>query len=123
MKCLANAQVLVHLMFCRIPGDTDAVNALKLQCDAWCFTPSQCLDPCVPASLLKLWYRELYEPLVPFEFYDECIEKCNDVDAVVALVDRLPRINRDVLKYLIRFLQVKISFISFFIRSVVYHNL
>ena len=28
-------------------------------------------DPHVPASLLKLWYRELLEPLIPSHFYDQ----------------------------------------------------
>ena len=28
-------------------------------------------DPHVPASLLKLWYRELLEPLIPSHFYEQ----------------------------------------------------
>lgn len=31
------------------------------------------LDPNIPSSLLKLWLRELSEPLIPSEFYDSCI--------------------------------------------------
>lgn len=27
-------------------------------------------DAHAPASLLKLWYRELYDPLIPDEFYE-----------------------------------------------------
>ncbi|KAH7970535.1 hypothetical protein HPB49_009935 [Dermacentor silvarum] len=29
-------------------------------------------DPHVPASLLKLWYRELHDPLIPAALYQEC---------------------------------------------------
>ncbi|GFU40880.1 rho GTPase-activating protein 39 [Nephila pilipes] len=88
----------------RVPGDIDEVNAMKLQIDQW--EVPECNDPHVPASLLKLWYRELYEPLIPNEFYDECIQFCLDPEGAVAIVDKLPEINRLVLCYLIRFLQV-----------------
>lgn len=88
----------------RVPGDIDDVNAMKLQIDNW--EVVECMDPHVPASLLKLWYRELYEPLIPTKFYEECIQYCLDPEAVVAIVQKLPEINRLVLSYLIRFLQV-----------------
>uniref|UniRef100_H0X878 Rho GTPase-activating protein 39 n=2 Tax=Otolemur garnettii TaxID=30611 RepID=H0X878_OTOGA len=89
----------------RVPGDIDEVNALKLQVDQW-KVPTGLEDPHVPASLLKLWYRELEEPLIPHEFYEQCITHCDSPEAAVAVVHALPRINRMVLCYLIRFLQV-----------------
>ncbi|KAG8197074.1 hypothetical protein JTE90_004341 [Oedothorax gibbosus] len=88
----------------RVPGDIDEVNSMKLQIDQWEVPDSN--DPHVPASLLKLWYRELYEPLIPNEFYEECIQFCLDPEGAVAIVEKLPEINRLVLSYLIRFLQV-----------------
>jgi hypothetical protein len=81
------------------------VNALKIRCDQWA-PPTDCPDPHIPASLLKLWYRELHEPLIPAMFYDDCIENFANPDAAIAVVNRLPEINRMVLAYLIRFLQV-----------------
>ncbi|KAI2652327.1 Rho GTPase-activating protein 39 [Labeo rohita] len=45
-----------------VPGDIDEVNALKLQVDQW-KVPTGLEDPHIPASLLKLWYRELEEPV------------------------------------------------------------
>ncbi|XP_044100635.1 rho GTPase-activating protein 39 isoform X2 [Neovison vison] len=89
----------------RVPGDIDEVNALKLQVDQW-KVPTGLEDPHVPASLLKLWYRELEEPLIPHEFYERCIAHYENPEAAVAVVHALPRINRLVLCYLIRFLQV-----------------
>ena len=89
----------------RVPGDVDAVQALKLRCDQW-IPPSACSDPHTPASLLKLWYRELHEPLIPAHCYDDCVAHCDDVDYAVNMVNSLPSINRLVLCYLIRFLQV-----------------
>lgn len=60
-----------------------------------------------PASLLKLWYRELEEPLIPHEFYEQCITHYENPEAAIAVVHSLPRINKMVLCYLIRFLQVE----------------
>ena len=88
-----------------MPGDSDAVNALKLQCDSWSLQLN-CTEPCVAASLLKLWYRELSEPLVPFDFYDDCVANHDNVDAALHIVTQLPQLNHNVLKYFIRFLQV-----------------
>lgn len=59
-----------------------------------------------PASLLKLWYRELEEPVIPQQFYKECISNYENPDAAVAVVQLLPELNRLVLCYLIHFLQV-----------------
>ncbi|XP_071011809.1 rho GTPase-activating protein 39-like [Oncorhynchus clarkii lewisi] len=89
----------------RVPGDIDEVNALKLQVDQWKI-PTDLEDPHIPASLLKLWYRELEEPLIPHEFYEECITHYDDPEAAVNVVMGLPHINKLVLCYLIRFLQV-----------------
>lgn len=66
-----------------------------------------CVSSCVsPASLLKFWYRELEEPLIPHEFYEECINHYDNPEAAVNVVLGLPHINKLVLCYLIRFLQV-----------------
>ena len=89
-----------------MPGDIDEVNALKVRCDQW-IPPSNCPDPHVPASLLKLWYRELHEPLIPASFYDKCVVNYADPEAAISIVHSLPHINRLVLCYLIRFLQVR----------------
>ncbi|KAH9163943.1 MyTH4 domain-containing protein [Lactarius sanguifluus] len=49
----------------RIPGDSDAVAALKMRLDRGSYTLEGVDDPHVPASLFKLWLRELVDPLVP----------------------------------------------------------
>ena len=99
----------------RVPGDIDEVNSLKIRCDRW-LTPSgsDLNDPHVPASLLKLWYRELSEPLIPFSFHQRCVDSHNNPDLALDIVKNLPEINRLVLTFLIRFLQV--------IESVNYKN-
>ncbi|XP_063311848.1 rho GTPase-activating protein 39-like isoform X1 [Pelobates fuscus] len=89
----------------RVPGDIDEVNALKVQVEQW-IIPDTLSDPTIPASLLKLWYRELEEPLIPQQFYKQCISNYENPDAAVSVVQQLPELNRLVLCYLIHFLQV-----------------
>ncbi|KAL0978597.1 hypothetical protein UPYG_G00172730 [Umbra pygmaea] len=89
----------------RVPGDIDEVNALKLQVDQWRI-PENLSDPNVPASLMKLWYRELEEPLIPMDFYKQCVSNYDDPVAAIAVVQCLPELNRLVLCYFIHFLQV-----------------
>ena len=91
-------------LLCRVPGDIDEVNALKVKCDQWVMP--QCNDANIPASLLKLWYRDLYDPLIPMEFYERCVRNCNDSDAALRIVEELPDLNRLVLCHFIKFLQV-----------------
>ena len=97
----------------------DEVNNLKVKYDKiWC-SDDFCTnyldkinlldtieDAHLPASLLKLWYRELYEPLIPNQYYEECIKYCDNSVECMKIIDKLPLINRYVLMYLIRFLQV-----------------
>lgn len=89
----------------RVPGDIDEVNTLKVQIDRW-NVPNNMRDPHVPGSLLKLWYRELEEPLIPDQYYDLCIRTFNSPVDAEAVVHSLPEINRLCLSYLIKFLQI-----------------
>ncbi|XP_058457661.1 hornerin-like isoform X3 [Malaya genurostris] len=89
----------------RVPADVDEVNLLKNRLDRWEFPENKgMMDAHAPASLLKLWYRELYDPLIPDELYEDCVATEDPVEAA-AIVEKLPKINRLVLTYLIHFLQ------------------
>ncbi|XP_059217865.1 uncharacterized protein LOC106086047 isoform X2 [Stomoxys calcitrans] len=90
----------------RVSADVDEVNCLKNRLDRWEVPDykNTMVDAHAPASLLKLWYRELYDPLIPDELYDECVNT-EDPDKAKAIVDRLPELNKLVLTYLIHFLQ------------------
>ncbi|XP_022094956.1 uncharacterized protein LOC110981596 isoform X2 [Acanthaster planci] len=88
----------------RVPGDIDEVNALKVKCDQWIMP--QCDDANIPASLLKLWYRDLYDPLIPMEFYERCVSCGENAEAALAIVQELPDLNRLVLCHFIKFLQI-----------------
>ena len=88
----------------RVPGDGDAVAELKLRIDRGFYNLEGIDDPHVPASLLKLWLRELQAPLVPDELYNECVRA--DVLGAVQLVARLPTHNRRVVAFVVSFLQL-----------------
>ncbi|KAJ6593642.1 hypothetical protein B0H19DRAFT_1091383 [Mycena capillaripes] len=90
----------------RVPGDGDSVSELKLRIDKGYYTLDGVDDPHVLASLMKLWLRELCDPLVPDEMYNECITNSKDPTACVHIVERLPTINRRVVLFVISFLQL-----------------
>ena len=72
----------------RVPGDIDAVNMLKLALNQNQRLP-ELTDPHVPGSALKLWFRELPEPVIPDEFYESCIGQFDNAAGAVAVVDYL----------------------------------
>ena len=90
----------------RVPGDIDEVNTLRMRYDR-SDEPNDISDPHTPSSLLKLWFRELESPLIPDEFYLECISNSHNEQQCVALAESLPKLNRTVFFCLIRFLQVR----------------
>ncbi|TFK87015.1 RhoGAP-domain-containing protein [Polyporus arcularius HHB13444] len=90
----------------RVPGDGDLVSELKLRIDKGYYSLDGVDDPHVLASLLKLWLRELCDPLVPDELYNDCITNSHDPEACVQIVHRLPTINRRVVLFVISFLQL-----------------
>lgn len=62
------AFLLLFTSIHRVPGDIDEVNGLKLQMDKGKLPLETLRDPHVPASLLKLWFRELEDPLIPEDY-------------------------------------------------------
>ncbi|KAL5484811.1 hypothetical protein ACEPAI_7453 [Sanghuangporus weigelae] len=90
----------------RIPGDGDSVGELKIRIERGYYNLEGIDDPHVPASLLKLWLRELADPLVPTELYNDCVACSKDPEACVAMVPRLPTIQRRVVLFVISFLQL-----------------
>lgn len=90
----------------RVPGFIDEVQMLRLRIERGRYSLEGISDPSTPASLLKLWLRELTDPIIPSEFYERCLLVGSDVDEAITILDELPTHNRHVLKYLIKFLQV-----------------
>lgn len=88
----------------RVPGDVDEVNALKISIDKNNIL-TDIKDPNVPGSLLKLWFRELSDPIVPPTHYDECLQVCNNPQKCIKVLDKLPDDNKIIIYFIINFLQ------------------
>lgn len=89
----------------RIPGDLDSVMMLKMRMEDGNYSLDGINDSAIPASLLKMWVRELAEPVIPNSFYERCL-KIRHVQAAMDVVDELPVLNRSVIKYLAKYLQL-----------------
>lgn len=88
----------------RVPADLDEVNNVKTRFDQW--EIPACADCHTAASLLKLWFRELYEPIIPDALYEESVQVGENIQAACDIVARIPPPNHDILLFLIRFLQL-----------------
>jgi len=67
----------------RVPADFDDINRSKQYLDSW--DADRIADCHTSASLLKQWFRELYEPLIPDALYQEAIQlgqRLEDMNAV-----------------------------------------
>lgn len=89
------------------------VRRMKLSLDSGCFaTPFQFeyRDVHVIASVLKSYLRELPEPLLTYQLYDEWINAAkihNDehrIESIQNVIRKLPEVNYNNLRYLIKFL-------------------
>ena len=50
--------------------------------------------------------RDLVDPIIPHALYDYCIKNAENTDETLLILDMIPEHNRNVLLYLISFLQV-----------------
>ncbi|KAI8351794.1 hypothetical protein EDC96DRAFT_466952 [Choanephora cucurbitarum] len=89
----------------RVPGDADAVTDLRVRIENGQYDASNVTDPNVPASLFKYWLRDLAEPIVSPEDYDDCIRHAENPAKAIAIINRLPDVNRRIALFTISFLQ------------------
>lgn len=106
----------------RIAADTDELSFIKLVIDCINFdlldddgdildllnhSSDEPVDVHVFACLLKQWFRSLREPVIPSSLYESCLQaSSSSIDAIYIVTESLPPLNKLVLGYLIRFLQV-----------------
>lgn len=64
-------------------------------------------DPLVVADILKIWLRQMPEPLIAYELYNVCVNagRGNDVEAVRSALSQLPTAHLSTLRYLARFIR------------------
>lgn len=98
----------------RIGGNVQKQIDLRLRIDRGQYSLAGLIDGrhdvLVIGSVLKTFFKELAEPLVPMNFYHSCVEAAalEDVNACTSLVNTtsaMPTLNRRVLLYLVALLQ------------------
>ncbi|KAG0203633.1 hypothetical protein BGX33_009014 [Mortierella sp. NVP41] len=89
----------------RISGDLGAVAELRARIELGNYDISGITDPHVPCSLLRLWIRDLPEPVIPYDMYQQCIQGAQDKDAVTKVIASLPLWHKEMITYLISFLK------------------
>eukprot|EP00732_Lithocolla_globosa_P002690 Lithocolla_globosa_v1_NODE_1855_length_2294_cov_3.622153.p1 type:complete len:496 gc:universal NODE_1855_length_2294_cov_3.622153:1846-359(-) len=90
----------------RISGDSNKVRQLKKELDLGHFQvifTDDTLTVHDPAALLKLWLRELPEPLIVESIYQDALN-CKTDEEVFKVLRQLPEENKQILQYLVDFL-------------------
>ncbi|ELR25295.1 RhoGAP domain containing protein [Acanthamoeba castellanii str. Neff] len=89
----------------RVPGKNDEISRLKAQFNKVDYTITSD-DPNDLGGCLKMWFRELKDPLIPNSIYDECVLVANNPAECLEMVDtRVPELNKTVIYFLLGFLQ------------------
>ncbi|KAJ3452714.1 rho gtpase activation protein [Anaeramoeba flamelloides] len=88
----------------RIPGDSQEVERMKQQINSGDFE-IKLKNPTIPASALKLFLRELFEPIFPVKVYNDCLKNTGKIDKELEIVKSLPPINLHLLAYIVKFLK------------------
>jgi len=87
-----------------VPGNNAEIARIKAQFNRLEYAVST-EDPNDLASVLKLWFRELKEPLIPPSLYDEAIKSAGDPAASKQILEKIPEINRRVVEAALAFLR------------------
>lgn len=93
----------------RVPGDADTVSEMKVRIDKGHYNLTGIDDPHIPASLLKMWLRELQDPVIPMDMYNDCVAAAEEPEEIFKLVKKLPTMNRRVLLFVVSFIQLFVN--------------
>ncbi|KAJ5076468.1 rho gtpase activation protein [Anaeramoeba ignava] len=88
----------------RVPGRTDEVTQAKSQFDHGIYTYSF-KSPNDAASLLKQFFRDLPEPLIPLKFYQQCLTSAGKIEEEEKVLKQLTPVQLTTLIYIIKFLR------------------
>jgi len=87
----------------RIPASGPELNLLKDKIDHGNYEiVSNCVQVHTPCAMIKLWLRELPDPIIPSNLYDLATE---NPEKALELMDSLPPLNQKIISYIIHFLQ------------------
>lgn len=88
----------------RLSGDIDTIEMKMEKFEYGDFDVSDVKDPHVISSLLKIWLRELAEPIVPLYLYSTCLKAADRKDDCIAVLKQFPEINYILLTEIIQYL-------------------
>eukprot|EP00735_Rhodelphis_limneticus_P007191 TRINITY_DN19697_c0_g1::TRINITY_DN19697_c0_g1_i1::g.3343::m.3343 TRINITY_DN19697_c0_g1::TRINITY_DN19697_c0_g1_i1::g.3343 ORF type:complete len:514 (-),score=131.95,sp/Q9C0H5/RHG39_HUMAN/31.85/7e-55,RhoGAP/PF00620.22/9.2e-31,MyTH4/PF00784.12/4.8e-22,MyTH4/PF00784.12/5.9e+03 TRINITY_DN19697_c0_g1_i1:723-2156(-) len=91
----------------RKPADSEDLKFLIKEFNQGNYEPTL-KDPNSYAGALKLWVRDLFDPIFPAELYNECIMSAKDAVSAIRVTEKLPPLQKAVLHHLCEFLK-KIS--------------
>eukprot|EP01132_Coremiostelium_polycephalum_P007764 gene7764-9556_t len=88
----------------RVNGNVIDINSIKKRFDDGNYEISANENVYTVASLLKLWLREISDPLIPVSMYDSCIQT-STIEQVLNIIQTLPLTSQRVISYIIAILQ------------------
>eukprot|EP01130_Rhizamoeba_saxonica_P011677 TRINITY_DN485_c0_g1_i1.p1 TRINITY_DN485_c0_g1~~TRINITY_DN485_c0_g1_i1.p1 ORF type:complete len:399 (-),score=81.40 TRINITY_DN485_c0_g1_i1:37-1233(-) len=92
----------------RVPGDAEQVTRLRICIENGEYEiPEDIVDAHIPASLLKLWMRELEKPIIPEEKYLDAIAAAQNesVEDALKIYKKLPKLYRRVVRFVVNYLR------------------
>eukprot|EP00002_Diphylleia_rotans_P013379 TRINITY_DN2616_c0_g1_i4.p1 TRINITY_DN2616_c0_g1~~TRINITY_DN2616_c0_g1_i4.p1 ORF type:complete len:894 (-),score=157.10 TRINITY_DN2616_c0_g1_i4:43-2724(-) len=94
----------------RVPGEAAAVEKLREELDSGHGYDYRSYDPNTIASVIKMWLRDLPEPLIPYDLYDKALEANATHNlqykklAFMLIISQIPDPNRSILYHFAQFL-------------------
>ncbi|KAL6043684.1 Rho GTPase activating protein 39 [Balamuthia mandrillaris] len=89
----------------RVPGNATGITELKQALNERNYDSIMGHNVHTVGGALKLWFRELEQPLIPVEFYDACTkEGVESGEKAMSVLERLPLTHKQVISFLLRFL-------------------
>ncbi len=89
----------------RVPGLLEEIHLLRLRLERGEYSLRGINEAATAASLFKLWFRELRDPIVPGDLYDACITSGSTQQECRAITSRMPQSSLRVLEFLVQFLR------------------
>eukprot|EP00026_Physarum_polycephalum_P005822 Phypoly_transcript_05861.p1 GENE.Phypoly_transcript_05861~~Phypoly_transcript_05861.p1 ORF type:complete len:542 (+),score=112.68 Phypoly_transcript_05861:205-1830(+) len=87
----------------RVTGNTQQVCKMQEQFNEMNFEEIS-KDPHVLAGVLKNWFRELREPLIPNCIYRDCLD-CETPTECLTIINKMPELNKAVFAHFVGFLR------------------
>ncbi|GAM27034.1 hypothetical protein SAMD00019534_102090 [Acytostelium subglobosum LB1] len=85
----------------RVPSRLVDIDQLKKRLDDGSFDMEHVDNVHTISSLLKLWVREMPEPLIPFAMYDSFLGAADNHNELLVQFNKMPAINQRVLSYVL----------------------